>query len=136
MNHPSLFTLMGLVDASLVLEDDVVAHVSACPTCHASLVRLARRALEHRGLAAELDLAEARPVSTPLAAFVAVAAAMAVMVTSHPLLPTSMTDTRLDAARGCLQAPEGVHGVVLELGPLPVHPSAGLLDGGARLGGD
>lgn len=132
MNHPSLFTLMGLVDASLVLEDDVVAHVSACPTCHASLVRLARRELERRGLAAELDLAETRPASMPLAAFVAVAAAMAVMVTSHPLVPTSMAHTRLDAA----QAPEGVHGVVLELGPLPVHPSAGLVDGGARLGGD
>lgn len=133
MNHPSLFTLMGIVDASLVLEHDIVAHVSACPTCHASLARLARRELERRGLAAELELLpEARLASAPLAAFVAVTAAMAVMVTSHPLVPASMAHTRFDV----MQAPEGVHGVVLELDPLPAHPSAGLVDGGARLGGD
>jgi hypothetical protein len=130
MRHPSLFTLKEYVDASVVFEADLVAHVSACSTCRTSLARLATRELNRRGIALELAVVEPRPATAPLAAFVAVAAAMAVMVTSHR--PMTM-NTAFEAA---VSAPEGVHGVTLELTPRSIQTSAGFVDGGARLGSD
>ena len=40
------------------------------------------------------------------------------------------------AFEAAVSAPEGVHGVTLELTPRSIQTSAGFVDGGARLGSD
>lgn len=126
MSHVSLFVLKQYVDSGDLLEAPDVTHVSQCERCGEALRRLATRSLEGRGLVPVLPIQDTRPVA--LAAFMAVAAVLAVLLT-RPLqhAPTPRADV-------AVFAPEGVHGVTEQT---PVFFSAApLSDGGERLGSD
>jgi hypothetical protein len=128
MSHPSIFALKQFVDTGVALDPGASAHVSHCPSCAAALQRLASRALALRGLEATLPSVETPPRVAALA-FAAAAAAMAVMLTSQPLL--HRTGEPLEAL-----APEGVHGVWADRASPSARVGTVLVDGGAQSGRD